>query len=101
MNKDDPLEKVTLGDALVPGGQCVAGFGLMMWVTLFIAIVFWVIRLIFVGYNTVLNWEIRAFYRTALGIFDVSQKSHGTFVRYLLTPDPRNLTLTLTSFFMI
>jgi hypothetical protein len=72
VNKADPTAKVTLDDALIPAGVCVASFGLMMWVTLVVAGFFWLFRLIFVGYNTVLNWEIRAFYRTALGIHDVS-----------------------------
>lgn len=64
--------KVALDDAIVGVGPCVGSFGVMMWGTLFIALLFWLIRLIFVIYNTILNWEIRAFYRTALGISDVS-----------------------------
>lgn len=72
MNETNPGHKVTLHDAFIPAGKCISQFSFTMWFTLAIALIFWIVRLIFVGYNTVLNWEIRAFYRTALGIYDVS-----------------------------
>lgn len=60
-----------MDQAVIPMGECVAGFNFWMWTILIVAAVFWLLRLVFVIYNTSLNWEIRAFYRTALGIADV------------------------------
>jgi len=67
----DPSGKIGLHDAIIPVGKCIADFNPWMWIILLIALVFWLLRLAFVIYNTSLNWEIRAFYRTALGITDV------------------------------
>ncbi|ODN05930.1 Autophagy-related protein 9A [Orchesella cincta] len=62
--------KVSLDDALIPAGECIANIDFHMWVVLLVALLFWLTRLAFVVYNIVYNWEIRAFYRTALGIQD-------------------------------
>ncbi|XP_021948196.1 autophagy-related protein 9A [Folsomia candida] len=71
LNTTSPTTKITLDQAVIPMGECVAGFNFWMWTILIVAAVFWLLRLVFVIYNTSLNWEIRAFYRTALGIADI------------------------------
>lgn len=64
--------KVSLNDTVIPLGQCVSNIDFHMWIVLLLATLFWLVRLAFVVYNIIYNWEIRAFYRTALGIQDVS-----------------------------
>jgi len=39
-----------------------------MWITILVALAFWLLRAVFVVYNTAQNWDTRAFYHSALGI---------------------------------
>jgi hypothetical protein len=71
VNTTSTSGKIGLHDAIIPAGQCISEFSPWMWIVLLVALIFWLLRLVFVIYNTSLNWEIRAFYRTALGIADV------------------------------
>ena len=71
-NSTDIHGKITIPEVIYPIDQCVGGFGFPMWLTLFVALIFWSIRLIRVVRNTALNLEIRAFYQSALGVQDVS-----------------------------
>lgn len=67
----EPQWKVSLNDTVLSAGECIANIDFHMWIVLLVAMLFWVTRLAFVVYNIIYNWEIRAFYRTALGIQDV------------------------------
>jgi len=74
--RDVPLNttngKVHLSDIIIPPGKCVSNVTSLGWLIVIIALVFWLLRFAYVMYSTFLNWEIRAFYRTALGVADVS-----------------------------
>ena len=72
MNATDPFAKVSLADAVIPAGQCIAGFGPMIWIIIVIANVFWTVYLIVIIWETIGNWQIRSFFQNALGIQDVS-----------------------------
>ncbi|CAG7829535.1 unnamed protein product [Allacma fusca] len=62
--------KITIPEVIYSTNVCVANFGFPMWLTLVVAFIFWIIRLIRVIRNTFLNLEIRYFYQMALGVQD-------------------------------
>ena len=65
-------EKTTLWDVLLPAGQCMARPPAAVVLCLLVAALFWLLRLVKVGYNFVQFWEIKVFFNSALGISDVS-----------------------------
>lgn len=60
--------KVTLADAIVPAGQCIAGFSPTIVFCLLVSLVFWLLRVVKVVYHFFQYMEIRAFYSSALKI---------------------------------
>lgn len=62
--------KVSLADAVVVGGECVARVAPVTWLCLFVAGVFWLLRAVKVAYHLVQFWDIKAFFNSALRIPD-------------------------------
>ncbi|XP_067005756.1 autophagy-related protein 9A isoform X2 [Anabrus simplex] len=62
--------KISLGDAVISTDVCVASLGLISWICISVAIVFWCLRAIKVLYHLVQFWDIKAFFNTALKIND-------------------------------
>ncbi|XP_047101234.1 autophagy-related protein 9A-like [Schistocerca piceifrons] len=62
--------KVSLPDAVVVGGECVAQVAPVTWLCLFVAGVFWLLRAVKVAYHLVQFWDIKAFFNSALRIPD-------------------------------
>ncbi|XP_022242594.1 autophagy-related protein 9A-like [Limulus polyphemus] len=60
--------KITLADAIVPAGQCIAGFSPTIVICLLVSLVFWLLRVVKVVYHFFQYMEIRAFYSSALKI---------------------------------
>ncbi|XP_006825096.1 autophagy-related protein 9A-like [Saccoglossus kowalevskii] len=67
-SKDDPKEKVTLGDAIIPLDQCTSSLDPIIVICIIIAGVFWILRLVKVIYHFFQFWEIKSFYTNALKI---------------------------------
>lgn len=66
------FRKVSLGDAVIPSGQCVTSFGFITWMGLCVALIFWLIRVFKVVCHIFQFWDIKCFFNTALKISDVS-----------------------------
>lgn len=67
--------KVSLGDAVIPTGQCVATFGVATWACLCVALLFWLLRAFKVVCHIFQFWDIKCFFNTALKISDVSNNT--------------------------
>ncbi|XP_046397934.1 autophagy-related protein 9A isoform X1 [Ischnura elegans] len=64
------IHKVSLGDAVIPFGECMAHLGALTWIFILVAMVFWFLRFIKVLYHLIQFWEIKSFFNTALKIDD-------------------------------
>lgn len=65
------IRKVSLADAVIPAGECLASLDAVTWICIFVAIIFWFLRAIKVLYHLFQFWEIKSFFNTALKINDV------------------------------
>ncbi|KAG8236438.1 hypothetical protein J437_LFUL016965 [Ladona fulva] len=63
--------KVSLADAVIPAGECLANLDGVTWICILVAFIFWVLRAIKVLYHLFQFWEIKSFFNTALKIDDV------------------------------
>lgn len=70
----DPIiankQKISLSDAILPASECLNNFGAITWVSLLVAVVFWILRAIKVMYHLFQFWDIKEFFNTALKIKD-------------------------------
>lgn len=65
--------KVTISEVIYPTDKCLANFGLITWVCLLVAGIFWILRFIKVLYHILHFWEIKSFFNDTLKIEDVSK----------------------------
>jgi autophagy-related protein 9 len=72
VNNSTVRQKVSLGDAVIPADECVASLGLVTWVCILVAAIFWILRAVKVMYHLFQFWDIKQFFNSALRIHDVS-----------------------------
>lgn len=70
VKKANNSTKTSISDAILPWDEAVATMGILTWISIFIAVVFWLLRLVRVLYDFVQYWEIKSFYNSALNISD-------------------------------
>ncbi|KAJ9594868.1 hypothetical protein L9F63_013829 [Diploptera punctata] len=63
-------EKISISDALLTWDQCWESFGAVTGICLFVAFVFWLLRVVKVVYHLFHFWEIKQFFNMALKIND-------------------------------
>lgn len=66
--KFNASHKTTIDEAVIPTGQCIHSFDFPITVSLVVALIFWLFRVVKVTYNIFQYFEIRSFYLTALKI---------------------------------
>jgi len=72
VNNSTAHQKVSLSDAVLPTNECVANLGVLTWVCILVAAIFWILRAVKVMYHLFQFWDIKQFFNTALKISDVS-----------------------------
>lgn len=68
--------KIGLSDVIYSTDQCVQSFGGLTWISLLLATLFWMFRLLKFLYHFIQYWDIKMFFNTALKIDDVKKKNH-------------------------
>ncbi|XP_032455508.1 autophagy-related protein 9A-like [Nasonia vitripennis] len=62
--------KTSISDAILPIKECLASMGLVTWISIAVASIFWLLRLVKVLYHFVQYWNIKSFFNVALKISD-------------------------------
>ncbi|XP_012135866.1 autophagy-related protein 9 isoform X2 [Megachile rotundata] len=62
--------KTSISDAILSTGECTASVGLVTWICILVAGIFWILRAIKVLYHFTQFWDIKLFFNTALKIDD-------------------------------
>lgn len=62
--------KTSINDALHSPSECAASMGLVTWICILVATIFWIFRAIKVLYHLTQFWDIKQFFNTALKIED-------------------------------
>lgn len=62
--------KTSIGDAILSTGECTASMGLVTWICILVAAIFWMLRAVKVLYHLTQFWDIKLFFNTALKIED-------------------------------
>ncbi|XP_068985610.1 autophagy-related protein 9A isoform X1 [Bombus flavifrons] len=69
-NKPQTSHKTSISDVILPTSECVASMGLVTWICILVAAIFWILRLVKVLYHCTQFWDIKLFFNTALKIED-------------------------------
>ena len=67
---DDKPHKISILDAIVSTQEALASMGLITWVCILIAGIFWILRAVKVLYHLVQFWDVKLFFNVALKIED-------------------------------
>ncbi|XP_033327331.1 autophagy-related protein 9 isoform X2 [Megalopta genalis] len=62
--------KTSINDAILSTGECTASMGLVTWICILVAAIFWILRAVKVLYHLTQFWDIKMFFNTALKIED-------------------------------
>ncbi|KAK2581383.1 hypothetical protein KPH14_005067 [Odynerus spinipes] len=62
--------KTSINDAILSTGECTASMGLVTWICILVATIFWILRAIKVLYHLTQFWDIKLFFNVALKIDD-------------------------------
>ncbi|XP_076652143.1 autophagy-related protein 9 isoform X2 [Halictus rubicundus] len=62
--------KTSISDAILSTGECTASMGLVTWICILVAAIFWILRAVKVLYHLTQFWDIKLFFNTALKIED-------------------------------
>ncbi|CAL7942786.1 unnamed protein product [Xylocopa violacea] len=62
--------KTSISDVVLSTSECVASMGLITWICILVAAIFWILRLVKVLYHCAQFWDIKLFFNTALKIED-------------------------------
>lgn len=62
--------KTSISDVILSTSECVASMGLVTWICILVAAIFWILRLVKVLYHCTQFWDIKLFFNTALNIKD-------------------------------
>ncbi|KZC08899.1 PREDICTED: autophagy-related protein 9A [Dufourea novaeangliae] len=62
--------KTSINDAILPTSKCTASMGLVTWICISVAAIFWILRAVKVLYHLTQFWDIKSFFNTALKIED-------------------------------
>nr|XP_031830174.1 autophagy-related protein 9A isoform X4 [Nomia melanderi] len=62
--------KTSINDAILSTGECTASMGLITWICILVAAIFWILRAVKVLYHLTQFWDIKLFFNTALKIED-------------------------------
>ncbi|XP_078042423.1 autophagy-related protein 9 isoform X2 [Augochlora pura] len=62
--------KTSINDAILSNGECTASMGLVTWICILVAAIFWILRAVKVLYHLTQFWDIKLFFNTALKIED-------------------------------
>ncbi|XP_043514678.1 autophagy-related protein 9A isoform X2 [Frieseomelitta varia] len=69
-NKPQTSHKTSISDVILPSSECLASMGLVTWICLLVAAIFWILRLLKVVYHCMQYWDIKLFFNIALKIAD-------------------------------
>lgn len=67
---NSPSHKTSISDVILSTSECVASMGLITWICILVAAIFWILRLVKVLYHCTQFWDIKLFFNTALKIDD-------------------------------
>ncbi|XP_076756941.1 autophagy-related protein 9 [Xylocopa sonorina] len=62
--------KTSMNDVVLSTSECVASMGLITWICILVAGIFWILRFVKVLYHCAQFWDIKLFFNTALKIED-------------------------------
>ncbi|XP_046420102.1 autophagy-related protein 9A isoform X1 [Neodiprion fabricii] len=62
--------KTSINDAIYSPSKCAASMGLITWLCILVAVIFWMLRAVKVLYHLTQFWDIKQFFNTALKIED-------------------------------
>ncbi|PBC33306.1 autophagy-related protein 9A isoform X1 [Apis cerana] len=68
--KNGKERKISISDVILSTSECVASMGLITWICILVAAIFWILRLVKVLYHCTQFWDIKLFFNTALKIED-------------------------------
>lgn len=68
--KKTGTDEITISDAILPPSEMLKNMGLLTWISITVAIIFWILRTVKVVYHFYQFLEIKSFYNTALKIED-------------------------------
>ncbi|XP_031789618.1 autophagy-related protein 9 isoform X1 [Nasonia vitripennis] len=63
-------DKISISDAILSSKECLASMGLVTWISILVASIFWFLRVVKVLYHFVQYWDIKSFFNIALKIND-------------------------------
>ncbi|OXU30932.1 hypothetical protein TSAR_013160 [Trichomalopsis sarcophagae] len=63
-------DKISISDAILSSKECLASMGLVTWISILVASIFWLLRVVKVLYHFVQYWDIKSFFNIALKIND-------------------------------
>ncbi|KAL2711532.1 autophagy-related protein 9A isoform X1 [Vespula squamosa] len=63
-------QKISINDAILSTGECTASMGLITWICILVATIFWILRAVKVLYHLTQFWDIKLFFNIALKIED-------------------------------
>ncbi|XP_043275095.1 autophagy-related protein 9A isoform X2 [Venturia canescens] len=66
----DNSHKTTISDAILSSSACLASMGLITWICILVAGIFWILRFVKVLYHLTQFWDIKLFFNIALKIDD-------------------------------